>query len=199
MTSDVALERTIGKILDQTEASITSKLQETLENSTKTLDDAVAVLDDEYDRIIADGKKEAEKIEKQIVGSADLEARNKQLVLVEKSVDRAFAKAIDQITNTERNDSYSALIAALLDESVKILGTSDIIVLCNDKDRSLVQSNLSQFSGAELSSETIDCMGGVQVKSRDGSTTFDNTLDARLDRLKPLIRKEIAFKFGLGN
>jgi len=29
--------------------------------------------------------------------------------------------------------------------------------------------------------------------------TFDNTIDARLERLKPLIRKEIATKFGLGN
>ena len=28
--------------------------------------------------------------------------------------------------------------------------------------------------------------------------TFDNTLDARIDRLKPLIRKEIASKFGVG-
>ena len=28
--------------------------------------------------------------------------------------------------------------------------------------------------------------------------TFDNTLDARVERLKPLIRKDIAGKFGVG-
>ena len=28
--------------------------------------------------------------------------------------------------------------------------------------------------------------------------TFDNTIDARIERLKPLIRKEIASKFGVG-
>ena len=29
--------------------------------------------------------------------------------------------------------------------------------------------------------------------------TFDNTLDAKIERLKPLIRKEIAAKFGVNN
>ncbi len=58
---------------------------------------------------------------------------------------------------------------------------------------------MSKFSGAKLSSETIDCLGGVQVRSKDGTMTFTNTIDARLERMKPLIRKEIASKFDLGN
>jgi V/A-type H+-transporting ATPase subunit E len=37
------------------------------------------------------------------------------------------------------------------------------------------------------------------IKSKDGTTSFDNTLDARIERLKPLIRKEIASQFGVGN
>ena len=56
-----------------------------------------------------------------------------------------------------------------------------------------------EFSGSELSSETIDCLGGITIKSKDGTMTFDNTIDARIERLKPLIRKEIASKFGVGN
>ena len=78
------------------------------------------------------------------------------------------------------------------------MGTSDITIFTNSKDKDAVQSVLSNFSGAELSSETIDCLGGIKVRSKDGSMTFDNTIDARLERLKPLIRKEIASKFGVG-
>ena len=48
----------------------------------KHLDDSLPKLEQEYDKIISDGKKEADKIEKQIVGSADLEARNKQLIVI---------------------------------------------------------------------------------------------------------------------
>ena len=58
---------------------------------------------------------------------------------------------------------------------------------------------LSGFTGSELSSDTIECIGGVIIKSKDGAMTFDNTLDARIERLKPLIRKDIAAKFGVNN
>jgi len=79
------------------------------------------------------------------------------------------------------------------------LGTTEIIVYTNSKDKDIVQSALSQYSGAELSPETIDCLGGVKVKSKDGAMTFDNTLDAKIQRLKPLIRKDITTQFGVGN
>ena len=54
-------------------------------------------------------------------------------------------------------------------------------------------------SGSKLSSDTIDCIGGIIAKSKDGTMKFDNTLDARIERLKPLIRKEIASTFGVGS
>ena len=153
-------------------------------------------MEGEFDKIISDGKKEADKIEKQIIGSSDLEARNKQLMALEDAVDKVFTKALDQIANTDRSPD---LIKSLLDESTKILGTTDVTVYTNAKDNSVVQSVLSQFSGAELSSNQIDCIGGIIIKSKDGTMTFDNTLDARIERLKPLIRKEIASQFGVGN
>ncbi|QUC64711.1 V-type ATP synthase subunit E [Nitrosopumilus sp. K4] len=194
-----ALETTIDKILDQTQKNILSNIESALENSKKTLDDAIPRLEQEYDKILSDGRKEADKIEKQIVGSSDLELRNKQLLALEEAVDKVFTKALEQISNTNRSGDYSNLIKSLLDESTKILGTTDVTVFTNSKDRDAVQSVLSQFPGSELSSDTIDCIGGVIIKSKDGAMTFDNTIDARIERLKPLIRKEIASKFGVGN
>ena len=194
-----ALETTISKILEQTEKSVISNVESALNESLKTLDDSVPKLEQEYDKILADGKKEADKIEKQIMGSADIEARNKQLMALEDAVDKVFSKALDQIANADRSGDYSNLIKTMIEEATQILGTSEITVTTNAKDKDVVQSTLSQFSGAELSSDTIDCLGGVVVKSKDGAMTFDNTIDARIERLKPLIRKEIASKFGVGN
>ena len=193
-----ALETTISKILEQTEKSVISNVESALNESVKTLDDSVPKLEQEYDKILADGKKEADKIEKQIIGSADIEARNKQLMALEDAVDKVFSKALEQIANADRSGDYSNLIKTMIEEATQILGTSEITVSTNAKDKDVVQSTLSQFSGAELSSDTIDCLGGVVVKSKDGAMTFDNTIDARIERLKPLIRKEIASKFGVG-
>ena len=160
LTSNSALETTIDKILNNTEKDILSNIKTALDESQQKLEDSIPKLESEYDKIISDGKKEADKIEKQIIGSSDIGARNKQLMVLEEAVDKVFTNA---------------------------------------KDKDVVQSALSQFPGAELSSDTIDCLGGIIVKSKDGAMTFDNTIDARIERLKPLIRKDIASKFGVGN
>jgi len=197
--SNSALEQTIDKILTQTEKDVLSNIHSALSESNKTLDDSIPKLEREYDKIISDGKKEADKIEKQLIGSSDLEARNNKLLILEKAVDDVFTKAIEQISNTNRNDDYSKLIMTLLDESTKILGTTKVVIYTNSKDKNIIQSLLSKYPGAELSPESITCLGGITVKSKDGAMKFDNTLDARIQRMKPLIRKEIATKFGVGN
>jgi V/A-type H+-transporting ATPase subunit E len=199
LASNSSLEQAIDKILVKTEKEILSDLEKAGSDSKNILDNALPKLEQEYDKIISDGKKEADKIEKQIVGSSDIDLRNKQLLLLEEAVDRVFSKALDQIANVDRNNDYSNLIKTLLEESTNVLGTSEITVNTNTKDRDVVQSMLSQFPGSELGSDSIDCLGGIIVKSKDGAMIFDNTIDAKIERLKPLIRKEIASKFGVGN
>ena len=199
LASNSSLEQAIDKILEKTEKEILSDLKNSSSDSKQTIDNSLTKLEQEYDKIISDGNKEADKIEKQIIGSSDLEARNKQLTTVEESIDKVFTKALDEIANADRNDDYSKLIKSLFDESTKILGTTEIVVFTNSKDKDIVQSLLSQYPGAELSSETIDCLGGVKIKSKDGTMAFDNTIDAKVERLKPLIRKEISTQFGVGN
>ncbi len=199
MTSDPKLERTVDKILNQTEVEILTSLKNSFDESIETLSKSQSSLEQEYDKTVDEGRKESEKIEKQIVGSSDLESRNKQLLLVEESVEKVFDIAIDKIKATNRNEEYSKLITTLLNEATEALGTTEVMIYTNSKDQDIVKQTLSKYSGAELSSETIDCLGGVEIKSKDGSMAFNNTIDARIERLKPLIRKEIASKFGLGN
>jgi len=199
LASDSKLESTIDKILNQTEIENLSSLKKSFEESLELLIKSQTSLEQDYDRIIDEGKKEAEKIEKQIIGSSDLESRNKQLLLVEDSIKKVFEKAIEKISSSTHKDNYSKLVESLLDESINALGTSDVTVSTNSNDKEIVQGLLSKFSGAKLSSDSIDCLGGVQVKSKDGSMTFTNTIDARIDRIKPLIRKDIANKFGIGS
>lgn len=199
MTSEPKLEKTIEKILSQSEVEILANLKTSYDESLETLSKSQSSLEQDYNKILDEGRKESDKIEKQIIGSSDLESRNKQLLLVEASVVKVFDKAIEKIEATSRNENYSKLITTLLDESTEALGTTEVTVYTNSKDQDVVKPLLSKYSGSELSSETIDCLGGVEIKSKDGSMSFNNTIDARLERMKPLIRKEIASKFGLGN
>ncbi len=198
MASNSKLETTIDKILNQTGTEILSSLKSSLDETQETLSKSQSKLEQEYDRIVNEGKKEADKVQKQIIGSSDLESRNKQLKMVDDSVQNVFDKAIEKIKTIKRDDKYSKLINTLLEEATETLGTKDVTVYTNSADKKIVNSLLSKFPGKKLASETIECLGGIEIKSKDGSMSFNNTIDARLDRMKPLIRKEIARKFGLG-
>ena len=197
--AELSLEKTVDQVLEKNTSQLLESLKLSLSESQQQLSDSLPELEKEYERILSEGQKEAEKIEKQIVGSSDLEVRNKALLLVEEHTSMVFEKAKEQIKNTKRDSNYSNLISTLLTEATEALGTSEITVYTNSKDKEIDQSAISKISGAELSSEAIDCMGGIKITSKDGSMAFDNTIDARFERLKPLIRKNIAAKFNLGN
>ena len=199
LSSNSGLESTIDQVLERNSSEFSQSLKNSLSDAQKTLSDSLPMLEEEYEKIISDGKKEADKIEKQIVGSADLQARNKALLIVQESADKVLEKAKEKIANMDRNSEYSSLIKKLVTEATSALDTSDVIVFTNSKDKDVVQSAISNISGAELSNDLIDCMGGVRVTSKDGSMSFDNTIDARIELLKPLIRKDIAAQFNLGN
>ena len=197
--TDLSLEKTVDQVLEKNRSQILESLKSSFSESQEKVSESLSELEKEYDKIISEGHKEAEKIEKQIVGSSDLEVRNKALLLVEEHTSKVFEKAKDEIQNTKRDSNYSNLISSLITEATEALGTSEITVYTNSKDKEIVQSAISKITGAEFSSEEIDCMGGVKITSKDGSMTFDNTIDARFERMKPLIRKNIAAKFNLGN
>ena len=180
MGSKSTMEQTIDKILNKSEKQVLSDLKDAGLNFKQNLDDSITTLESEYDKILSDGKKEADKIEKQIIGGSDIEARNKQLLALEASVNRVFTTALEQITNSDRNSDYANLINSLLEESTKFWELLKLKYLQILKIRDVVQSSLSNFPGSELSSEIIDCIGGVKIESKDGAMKFDNTIDAKL-------------------
>ncbi|GIS73919.1 MAG: hypothetical protein CM1200mP11_1340 [Nitrosopumilaceae archaeon] len=95
-----------------------------------------------------------------------MKQEKKQLLAVEDAVSRVFTKAIDEISNSDRSGDYANLIKSLLDESTQVLGTSEVIVFTNSKDRDVVQSTLANFAGSELSSETIECIGVLKFSPK---------------------------------
>ena len=93
MSSNSGLESTIDQVLERNSSEFSQSLKNSLTDAQKTLSDSLPMLEEEYEKIIADGKKEADKIEKQIIGSADLQSRNKTLLIVQESTDKVLEKA----------------------------------------------------------------------------------------------------------
>jgi V/A-type H+-transporting ATPase subunit E len=192
------LERTINKVISQAEADFITQIDSSFQESLKNLAASRTKLEAEYNRILEGARKQGDNLKRQIVGSSRLSARNRQLVLIERAVNDTFEKAKTILASSNKENSYRLLIRKILKDSVTMIDSDQIIVECNKNDIELVEKAISDIFNdnnkikIKMSDHPLNAIGGIRLTSADGSMTFDNTLDSRIERLKPLIRKSIA-------
>src|ERR671919_377406 len=198
MSSSSTLERTINKVISQAEADFITQIDSSYQESLKNLEASRIKLEAEYNRILENARKQADNLKRQVIGSSRLAVRNKQLILIERAVSDTFEKAKTILASSNKENSYRILMTKILKDSVRMIDSEDLIVECNKNDIKLIEKALADSFNAnnkvkiKLSDRPINTIGGIRVKSTDGSMTFDNTIDSRIERLKPLIRKNIA-------
>jgi V/A-type H+-transporting ATPase subunit E len=198
MSSSSSLERTINKVISQAEADFITQIDSSFQESLKNLAASRTKLEAEYNRILEGARKQGDNLKRQIVGSSRLSARNRQLVLIERAVNDTFEKAKTILASSNKENSYRLLMRKILKDSVTMIDSEQVIVECNKNDIELVEKAISDsFKDNDklkikMSDHPLNAIGGIRLTSADGSMTFDNTLDSRIERLKPLIRKNIA-------
>jgi V/A-type H+-transporting ATPase subunit E len=198
MSSSSSLERTINKVISQAEADFITQIDSSFQESLKNLAASRTKLEAEYNRILEGARKQGDNLKRQIVGSSRLSARNRQLVLIESAVNDTFEKAKTILASSNKENSYRLLMRKILKDSVMMIDSDQVIVECNKNDIELVKEAISDSFNdnnkikIKISDHPLNAIGGIRLTSADGSMTFDNTLDSRIERLKPLIRKNIA-------
>ena len=200
MSSSSALEHMIDKVLVQKEAELISQIDSAYQESLDNLESSRSKLEAERTRIVEAARKQSENLRRQIIGSARLASRNQELLTIENAVNKAFEEAKKKLQASSGTDSYKNLLKQMVEESISAVGGSNAVIIeSNKNDAEIVRKAVSELRDtgkvqqqAEVSDQHIDVLGGIRIKSSGGTMTYDNTLDSRIERLKPLIRKNIA-------
>ncbi len=174
-----------GEALSDLEAGRKEALSR-IEAVRKETEDAVA-------KILETATKQAESVRRQIIGGAELEARNAQLRALERAVNDAFDSATRRISDS-KGAPYEKAMGLLIQEGLAVIGPR-VKVQCSSEDRRIVASAVKKLGGKgkmSIDDDPIDTIGGVVLTTPDGSVRFDNTFEARLERTKPTLRKEVA-------
>ncbi len=195
-----ALEQTVNKVLLQAESDLISNIDAAYDDAVKQLISSKNNMVFDYDKIVDDARKQAEKLKRQVVGNSRLSARNRQLVLIEEAVGIAFEKAKAKIDSVRYGDKYASMMKKLLEDGLNAVNTEEVVVECDGKDREVVKKIASELERnvnvkIKVVGEAINVLGGLRIVSKDGSMVYDDTLDSRIERLKPIIRKDIAAMF----
>ena len=200
MSSSSALEHMIDKVLVQKETELVSQIDSAYQESLDNLESSRSKLEAERTRIVEAARKQSENLKRQIIGSARLASRNQELLTIENAVNKAFEEAKKKLQASSGTDSYKNLLKQMVEESISAVGGSNAVIIeSNKNDAEIVRKAVSELRDtgkvqqqAEVSDQHIDVLGGIRIKSSGGTMTYDNTLDSRIERLKPLIRKNIA-------
>lgn len=198
MNSPTPLERTIEQVLSKKESELLDQLNNSYLESINNLESSKSQLNTEYMNIISNAEKKADTITKQVIGSSKLSTRNKELVLLEQAVNDIFTKAEEKLMLQTSNDSsYKNLLLKMLDESIPNISTAGVVIECLEKDSEFFKQQIELLSTKyhkkiKLTTNLKNIIGGFRLKSTDGTITLDNTINSRIERIKPLIRKNIA-------
>ena len=183
------LEKVSGEFETEVLADLESGRSETLariEAVRKETTEAVG-------KILETSEKQAQSVRRQIIGAAELDARNAQLRSLERAVNEVFDLAAKQISLVSGVPQEQAL-ATLIREGLDVIGPR-AKVSCASKDRKAVSSairKLGRKAKLSLDDRELDTMGGVILTTPDGTVRFDNTFEARLERMRPTLRKAVA-------
>jgi V/A-type H+-transporting ATPase subunit E len=185
-TLDKVASEALTEILAEIEAGKSEALEQfrSMNRSTKA----------EVAKILEGSEREAESIRRQILGSAELEARNSILRSLEEASNRIVQDSLSAVT-VKKPDDYERALAKLISEAALVIG-KDAIVNCNTKDKKVVGSIVKELNAKNgmrltVSNNSVGSMGGVVLESKDGTIRYDNTLEARLERIRPQLRREI--------
>ena len=193
-----SVEHTVKKVSEEARSELFTELSggRTLaaEAVTKRLNETIA----EVQRIIEQQERRADALKRQIIGAAEMSARNRSLEIVEDNLNISFEEAMKKLKAASENQGYEKVLRALVLEALDQVGGESFVLHSNSRDQKTLKKIAETISKERNVKISIDAspfektVGGVVVNSSDGYVTFDNTFEARLERLKPSLRKQIA-------
>jgi len=154
---------------------------------------------------------ELRAVRDRIVGRAELEGRKLLMEArdeVSSSVFEGVEAQLREIAEgRDENINFGEILIKLIIEAASAIGGDEFIVAVNGRDLKYLQEHLKEIKAhmkkalgggdLRLDSKPIPTMGGVVVRNSDGSKTYFNTMEGRLEAVKGRIEAEVAKTLGV--
>ena len=193
-------DKIVSSIMSEAQGKADIIMQEANAEIATINADAEKTAESEKNKILENGKKQSDMRYQQIISEAKMNARRAELGAKEEVIEAAFNQAVGELKikassgDAEYDDSLTKMIKEAADE----LGSKDLIIQLNENDTKKFKDQLSGVSTFQIEDitfelgEPIDTIGGAVLKTSNGDIEVNNTIEARLDRFKSVLRSEVA-------
>jgi len=120
-------------------------------------------------------------------------------------VETALAEARLQLANLRADSDYPLILRRLTEEAIRVLGDEAVgtgsapsWLEADPRDEALLRRILHDLGIDLVIKTSLDCWGGLVARSGDGRIVAVNTLEARLERATPFLRRDLAAFFEKG-
>ena len=177
-------EKIIEQIKKDSEKEINQILKEAEKQTASIIDIARKEAQVESERILSNGKRQAENIKKILVSKASQDVKREIMKAREKIIEECFIKAHHKLSTLNEKE-YKKIVTKLMEDGYKKLNEQCTIHTSRDIDREIAENMGLKITG------TVETSGGIVLKSLDGRITLDHTFDGILQREKDKIRIKV--------
>ena len=151
-------------------------------------------------KILENGKKQSDMRYQQIISEAKMNARRAKLGAKEEVIEAAFSQAVGELKEkaSSRSADYEDSLIKMIKEAADEIGGDDLIIQLNEADTNQFKGEISSDNTFDVEGikfklgEPINAIGGAILKTSNGDIEVNNTIDARLERFKSILRSEVA-------
>tara|TARA_B100000686_G_scaffold336653_1_gene406795 strand:- start:4921 stop:5523 length:603 start_codon:yes stop_codon:yes gene_type:complete len=199
MSKKLSNENVLEDVSKDFEKLVESILKTGLDEASKIISDSETQSKNQEQEIESQQSKEFDIKSGQIIGAAEMESRNSNLLLLEKNINKVFTAALKELSSN-KGKNYPKSLELFINEGLNTIDDSDVLVSCNKKDSSVVKDLINKISSKSkksitLSDTYISTVGGVIVSNTDSTVIVNNTIEDRLERMKAELRTDVAKKF----
>jgi len=192
-----AMEGLKSRLILLKEVQVKEILEEAKDQAAKLVKEARTKAEQVKSREGEEAIQKSREIEEQELESARAQGKRKETDTRFQLVDAALLKSLDKLRElTDRQDPayVNAIEGLVVEAAVKITG-AEFEVMLNPRDVTLVKRKLeriekrvSTIKGAsaklKITNTPLRSIGGTMVRSKDGKQIFNNTLEARLAKVR---------------
>ena len=193
-------DKIVSSIMSEAQGKADIIMQDANAEVSKITADAEKTAESEKNKILDNGKKQSDMRYQQIISEAKMNARRAKLGAKEEVIEAAFNQATGELKAkaADGDDDYKDSLAKMIQEAASEIGHNDLIIHLNEADTNTFKQDLSSGDSFEIDGikftlgEPIKAIGGAILKTSNGDIEVNNTIEARLERYKSILRSEVA-------
>ncbi|MFO7677062.1 MAG: V-type ATP synthase subunit E [Thermoplasmatota archaeon] len=140
--------------------------------------------DEQAKQILSEGKIQAENAKKILLTKTEQESKRSVMNEKEDIISQCFSQAMAELSHLSEK-KHKEIVSGFLKKGIAKLGTNCEVIVSKPYLKEVAKKQDLNVSGS------INAIGGVVIRSGDGTSTLDYTFESIVKRKKASIRVEV--------